>query len=47
MSGYAADALRAERIDESSIELIGKPFSAAELLDRVAAVLRRPADAGG
>jgi hypothetical protein len=43
MSGYAADALRAERVDEASIELIGKPFSAAELLDRVATVLGGPA----
>ena len=47
MSGYAADALRAERIDESSIQLIGKPFSAAELMDRVATVLGSPAERGG
>jgi PAS domain S-box-containing protein len=46
MSGYAADALRAERIGESSLDLLEKPFSAAELLDRVAAVLGTAADAG-
>jgi CheY-like chemotaxis protein len=46
MSGYAADALRAERIGESSLELLEKPFSAAELLDRVAAVLGSAADTG-
>lgn len=39
MSGYAADALRAEGVEEGSIELLAKPFSAAELLERVAARL--------
>jgi two-component system cell cycle sensor histidine kinase/response regulator CckA len=39
MSGYAADALRAEKIDEASLDLLSKPFSAGELLERVAAVL--------
>ena len=39
MSGYAADALDAEGIAEGSIEILAKPFSAAELLERVAAVL--------
>jgi CheY-like chemotaxis protein len=39
MSGYAADALRSERIDEASIDLLAKPFSATELLERVAAAL--------
>jgi CheY-like chemotaxis protein len=46
MSGYAADALRAERINEASLELIAKPFSAAELLERVAAVLGAEAGTG-
>jgi two-component system, cell cycle sensor histidine kinase and response regulator CckA len=46
MSGYAADALRAERISEASIELIAKPFTATELIDRVAAVLATAADGG-
>jgi two-component system cell cycle sensor histidine kinase/response regulator CckA len=36
MSGYASDALRAEGIDEASIELLAKPFTASELLERVA-----------
>jgi DNA-binding response OmpR family regulator len=39
MSGYASDALRAEGIDEASIELLAKPFTATELLDRVAGQL--------
>jgi PAS domain S-box-containing protein len=39
MSGYAADALRAEGVDEGSIELLAKPFSTAELLERVTARL--------
>ncbi len=39
MSGYAADALRAEGVDEGSIELLAKPFSAAELIERVTARL--------
>jgi hypothetical protein len=39
MSGNAADALRAERINEASLELIAKPFTAIELLDRVGRVL--------
>jgi CheY-like chemotaxis protein len=39
MSGYASDALLAERTSDPSLELLEKPFSAAELLDRVAAVL--------
>jgi len=39
MSGYAADALRAERINDASLELIAKPFTALELLDRVVQVL--------
>ena len=42
MSGYAADALRAEGIDETSVDLLAKPFSADDLLQRVAAVLGRP-----
>lgn len=47
MSGYASDALRAERTSDSSLELLEKPFSAAELLDRVAAVLASATDAAG
>ena len=44
MSGYAADALRAEGIDEATIELLVKPFTATELLERVTARLaHRPA----
>ena len=39
MSGYASDALRSEGIDEASIELLAKPFSATELLERVSARL--------
>ena len=39
MSGFAADALREEGLDEASVELLGKPFSAAELLDRVAGLV--------
>jgi DNA-binding response OmpR family regulator len=39
MSGFAADALHAEGIDEASVELLAKPFSAADLLGRVAALL--------
>jgi two-component system, cell cycle sensor histidine kinase and response regulator CckA len=39
MSGFAADALRAEGLDEASVELLGKPFSAAELLTRVASLV--------
>ncbi|HET7473036.1 MAG TPA: response regulator [Candidatus Limnocylindrales bacterium] len=39
MSGYASDALRSEGIDEASIELLAKPFSASELLERVSAGL--------
>ena len=35
MSGYAADALRAAGVEEGSIELLPKPFSTAELLERV------------
>jgi PAS domain S-box-containing protein len=46
MSGYASDALRAERISDPSLELIAKPFSAGELLDRVAAVLGAAARQG-
>jgi two-component system, cell cycle sensor histidine kinase and response regulator CckA len=42
MSGYAAEALRAEGIDEETIELLAKPFSAAELLDRVDTQLAGP-----
>ena len=45
MSGYASDALRAERVSDASLELLEKPFSAAELLDRVAAVLASATDA--
>jgi two-component system, cell cycle sensor histidine kinase and response regulator CckA len=41
MSGFAADALRAEGVDETSIELLAKPFSAAELLEQIAVVLGR------
>jgi len=44
MSGYAPDALRGERIGAGGFELIAKPFSASELLDRVAAVLGAAAD---
>jgi PAS domain S-box-containing protein len=40
MSGYAADTLSAEGIAEGSIEILAKPFSATELLERVAAVLQ-------
>ena len=40
MSGYAADALDAEGIVEGSIEILAKPFSATDLLGRVAAVLQ-------
>jgi PAS domain S-box-containing protein len=36
MSGYAADALRAEGIAEGTIDLLAKPFSTTELLERVA-----------
>ena len=39
MSGYAADALRAEGVEEGSIELLAKPFSTSELLERVSARL--------
>jgi two-component system cell cycle sensor histidine kinase/response regulator CckA len=39
MSGYAADALRAEGIAEETIDLLAKPFSAADLLERVDAQL--------
>ena len=39
MSGYAADALDAEGIAEGTIDLLAKPFSAADLLERVAARL--------
>jgi DNA-binding response OmpR family regulator len=46
MSGYAADALRAEGVDEGSIELLAKPFSTAELLERVAARLPERPPAG-
>jgi two-component system, cell cycle sensor histidine kinase and response regulator CckA len=35
MSGYAADALRSEGLSEDSLELLSKPFSTAELLERV------------
>jgi two-component system cell cycle sensor histidine kinase/response regulator CckA len=47
MSGYAADALRSEGVDEASVELLAKPFSAPDLLARVAALLGPPSDAGG
>ena len=43
MSGYAADALDAEGIAEGTIDLLAKPFSAAELLERVAARLAEAA----
>ena len=36
MSGYAAGALAAEGISEGTIDLLAKPFSAADLLERVA-----------
>jgi PAS domain S-box-containing protein len=39
MSGYAADALDAEGIAEGTIDLLTKPFSATDLLERVAARL--------
>jgi hypothetical protein len=38
MSGYAADALRAEGIAEDAIEILAKPFTAAELLEQVTTV---------
>jgi PAS domain S-box-containing protein len=47
MSGYAEDALRAEGVDEGSVELLAKPFSAPDLLDRVAVILAASRDAGG
>ena len=46
MSGYASDTLRAERVNDPSIELIAKPFSARELLDQVAAILGAAARQG-
>jgi two-component system cell cycle sensor histidine kinase/response regulator CckA len=39
MSGYAADALQGEGLQEDQVEVLGKPFSAQELIDRVDAVL--------
>ncbi|MBA2381774.1 MAG: response regulator [Chloroflexi bacterium] len=42
MSGYAVEALRDEGLDETSVDLLAKPFTAAELLERVAASLAAP-----
>jgi two-component system cell cycle sensor histidine kinase/response regulator CckA len=39
MSGFAADALQAEGLDEETVEVLAKPFSAGELLGRVATIL--------
>jgi hypothetical protein len=43
MSGWAADALRREGLDEAAVALLPKPFSVAELIARVTAVLAEPA----
>jgi two-component system cell cycle sensor histidine kinase/response regulator CckA len=44
MSGYPANTLCADGLDSDDIEVLGKPFSAADLLRRVAAALEgRPA----
>ena len=47
MSGYAADALRSEGLEESAVELLSKPFAAADLLGRTAAALRARTAARG
>jgi hypothetical protein len=42
MSGWATETFRREGVDESEIALLPKPFSVAELLDRVSMELARP-----
>jgi DNA-binding response OmpR family regulator len=39
MSGFAADTLKAEGVDEASVDVLAKPFSAGDLMARVQAVL--------
>jgi DNA-binding response OmpR family regulator len=40
MSGYADDALVNRGIDSSQVDILGKPFSAAELRRRVHALIK-------
>jgi hypothetical protein len=39
MSGWALEALRREGLDEAEVSMLAKPFSVAELIERVTAVL--------